>query len=822
MATYSPIRPQPDQWADIPASATYSRIVAIGGPLWISDDPVPDVTTAMLLQDGASYPVRPGRSLKCFLSGRGGQLRRMDHSPDGSELAAEVAGRLPISATQAGAVGDGITDDTAALEAIPPGQEVDLLGRVYAVSELPEHTTPINGAFAIGSDVYAMRQRPLEHPLAVDLRAIKSDGRTHYWGFGIVHDATTDITCAFWNRAHRHEPSIGGPLICARSYDRGASFNRESTIYSVTDRDVADGAFGALADGRIGGVIATREVTGANYRTAFVYSDDGGETWATNEDIIAPGVGIFPYGRLHSYTGGHIAFGYFSNSIVYVRSEDNGATWTRGIALAGGGALPTPTEPSVVQISGGRWLMFIRPQIGNLFVARSADGLSWTGLTDTGIPLGPNPTYAIYDGGQVFVYLAARNIQRLRSQRNALQVIRADANAIYNGADLKSYGLRFALDMESSMLGYVCEAKIEDDYIWIATASETETGSAYGAPATIYIGSTRPRPAASPAMAKEARRNRNLLHNQSLGHWTRGPGLADQTVRRMVADRWIVDPSGATYTCERVDVPRELARLMPHAPRYGLRLETSVHNDFLTLRQDQYGEEVLWSLSGAVLSYSVWGRGVMATGPTSPYVQINFNYGGGGSAPDIASGGRLAVSDFGGLWHATGRVRTPDIVGKTFGSAPFFRFVIGSSVAAAWDVEIYGIKLEIGEAATPLEVMDHAAERLLLDQYVERQDYAQYKHIGVASYLTTNTTSTTLQYAPKVRNPVISLPDPADFGLRGPTVATPQSITATEIGLRSAALECVYDALPAGNSGHLRAVAEDGLSILIDAEVAAA
>lgn len=739
---------------------------------------------------------------------------------DGARWRQVRADRSELIAAAYGLIGDGATLNEVGH--IPVGSNLDLGGRTYVVNNIPQHFQSYNGAWKVGSEVYAARQKPLDHPLAVDLRAVKSDGRTHFWGFGIVHDATTDITCAFWNRAHRHEPSVGGPLICARSYDRGASFNRESTIYSVTDRDVADGAFGQMDNGRIGGVIATREVSGSNYRTAFVYSDNGGEAWQTIEDIVDPGLGIFPYGRLHSYSGGHIAFGYFANNIVYVRSEDNGITWTRGIALAGNGLVPTPTEPSVVQIGGGRWLMFIRPQTGNLITAQSADGLNWTNVTDTGIPLGPNPVYAIYEGGNVYVYLAARNIQKLREQRSALMMVKANADDLYNGADLKSYGLRFALDMESSMLAYICETKIGDDYVWIATAAESETGSAYGAPSTVYVGSTRPRPAASPAMVKEARRNRNLLRNQNFHHWTRATEFIDQTTRRPVADQWVVEPSGATYTCERVDVPARFARLMPHGPRYGMKIATSISNDFLSLRQDHHGEDALWAVSGAVLTFSIWGRGQIPEAATSPYAQIQFNYGSGGSPTETISGGKLAVADFDGIWFATGRMRTPDLNDKAIGVDPFFRFLIGSQANAPWNVEIYGIKLEIGEAATPLEAVDHLSERLVLDHFIERKTFAQYDVIGLANFLTTNTTSTTLNYAKKAKKPTLMLPAANVFGLRGPNVITPNSVISTEIGINAASLQAVYDDLVGDHGGLLRCIDPDGLSILIDAETWAA
>lgn len=78
MATYPPVVPAPEAWADIPALEVDTDIMAIGAAMWISDDPEPEVSSSWLLADGVTYPVASGRALKCRQAGGGGQIRRMD------------------------------------------------------------------------------------------------------------------------------------------------------------------------------------------------------------------------------------------------------------------------------------------------------------------------------------------------------------------------------------------------------------------------------------------------------------------------------------------------------------------------------------------------------------------------------------------------------------------------------------------------------------------------------------------------------------------------------------------------------------------------
>ncbi len=78
MATYPPVIPANGTWADVPSSATDSDIIAMGAPMYISDDIAPTVETAFPLPLGMTYPVSAGRVMKCAQTTGGGQIRRMD------------------------------------------------------------------------------------------------------------------------------------------------------------------------------------------------------------------------------------------------------------------------------------------------------------------------------------------------------------------------------------------------------------------------------------------------------------------------------------------------------------------------------------------------------------------------------------------------------------------------------------------------------------------------------------------------------------------------------------------------------------------------
>lgn len=111
MATYAPVTPEPGQWVSVPPAATDRLAVALGGPLWISDDAIPSVARAIPLLEGTSFVIAANRAVKVAQAATGGSLRLMDHLPGvinppqtggGTPPAAGIGG---ISLGSAGAAG---------------------------------------------------------------------------------------------------------------------------------------------------------------------------------------------------------------------------------------------------------------------------------------------------------------------------------------------------------------------------------------------------------------------------------------------------------------------------------------------------------------------------------------------------------------------------------------------------------------------------------------------------------------------------------------------------------------------------------------------
>lgn len=79
MATYPPVRPAYGAWTAIASAGVDRLAVAVGGPVYLSDDASPDVSQAIPLNNGQSFFIASGRTIRVSGGGAGAQVRLIDY-----------------------------------------------------------------------------------------------------------------------------------------------------------------------------------------------------------------------------------------------------------------------------------------------------------------------------------------------------------------------------------------------------------------------------------------------------------------------------------------------------------------------------------------------------------------------------------------------------------------------------------------------------------------------------------------------------------------------------------------------------------------------
>jgi len=219
----------------------------------------------------------------------------------------------------------------------------------------------------------------------------------------------------------------GVELRAAVSADGGQAWRDDRQIERNPDPTVKPGRPTALPDrdGTIhvfyfGFVRYTKERDTSQSDMWTVHSGDGGETWSSRQKIWSGYTGMTEpaiqtrSGRLLVPLGYLLEPGRFAGCVV--RSDDAGRTWqfTDGIELPAeadapararglnGGAL----EPTLVELSDGRILMFIRTLTGRFWQAYSADdGATWSAPAASALGCGGTGTlYRVRDGRLLLIH----------------------------------------------------------------------------------------------------------------------------------------------------------------------------------------------------------------------------------------------------------------------------------------------------------------------------------------------------------------------------------------------------------------------------------
>ncbi len=192
-------------------------------------------------------------------------------------------------------------------------------------------------------------------------------------------------------------PDSGAAEIVARySSDGGLSWTTNDTTVIANEGafNVCSPSLLRLQSGELA-LFYLRKNSMADCIPLMRRSFDEGATWGEPTKCItdAPGYYVLNNDRVIQLRDGRLLFAVSllsapdgswdeKGTVLSYYSDDNGATWRRGGVVAtitAGGARVTFQEPGVVELRGGRILLWIRTDAGCQYVCHSSDrGETWT------------------------------------------------------------------------------------------------------------------------------------------------------------------------------------------------------------------------------------------------------------------------------------------------------------------------------------------------------------------------------------------------------------------------------------------------------------
>jgi hypothetical protein len=459
-----------------------------------------------------------------------------------------------LQAWQVGLIGDGVTSN--ATGGIAQGIDVDLMGGVYLVDEVPSKFRAFNGVWLVdGVEISAPDQAaPIFGP---HVALTRSEART-FWHAGAAYDAVNNWLHIFKMRAANHETSTGSTLDWVMTRDLGQTVHRGCTIFSDADFPrIRAAAMGQMDGGRVGGIVAVQD--GSVLKCWFLYSDDlmtsaaltGAPTWTRVELTGLEYPWHQVYGMLirDPETPGRFMVGSYhigGKRLGILETLDNGATWSDRLMVDETGVEDeaAPSEASIVWTPQG-WVAFCRVDGGNMHVTTSADGETWTDLEDTGIDLRQNPVHAVYDGGVIELLLSWRGGFPGAQLSDGFEAIRVSpALCFADPGAIRRLPRRRVADAPVRAIGYWTSVQIPrnagEPGPWMhlgkcGEASSTVRGShAY----EVRLSSV---PAAAPDMDAGFL----ITENPGFGLSRRGTSFAASTALRPVADAWTLTGNAA-------------------------------------------------------------------------------------------------------------------------------------------------------------------------------------------------------------------------------------------------------------------------------------
>ena len=204
--------------------------------------------------------------------------------------------------------------------------------------------------------------------------------------------------------------------------------------------------------------------------------------------------------------------------------------------------------------------------------------------------------------------------------------------------------------------------------------------------------------------------NRNLIINGAMAIAQRN--TSSTSGGYVSLDRWYVNQSGGstTFSQETNTNPSETGGLQKYA-----RLNVSSSSDFTAVLQRI---EDVTSVPEGTVAISFYAKGTAPTGGLKVWCTQVFGSG-GSSDVDIAE--QVIATSLTSSWvRYTLNITVPSVDGKTIGTGSYFMVTIGQgtdTASTAYDLNITGVQLEVGDTATPFEHRKFSEELQACQRY---------------------------------------------------------------------------------------------------------
>ena len=256
---------------------------------------------------------------------------------------------------------------------------------------------------------------------------------------------------------------------------------------------------------------------------------------------------------------------------------------------------------------------------------------------------------------------------------------------------------------------------------------------------------------------------RNRLINGSFAVAQRG--TSSTSGGYVSLDRWFVNQSGGstTFSQETNSNPSETGGLQKYA-----RLNVSTSSDFTTITQKI---EDVTSVPAGTVTISFYAKGTAPTGGL--YVYGTQDFGTSGSSDVDLTAVQVTASLTSSWVRYTAQLTIPSVDGKTINAGSFLVIAIGqysNTGTTAYDLNITGVQLEVGEQATPFEHRSFADELARCQRYyqVSGSSVNSSYHVFPGQRWSSNNIFFSVPIATSMRaNPTIGSDVSGNFGFVG-------------------------------------------------------